>query len=56
MAQQKPILVASNLHKSYPMGRGSVHVLKGIDLEVKEGEIGAVGCGQEHVAAHLGCP
>ncbi|MDZ7337184.1 MAG: ABC transporter ATP-binding protein [candidate division KSB1 bacterium] len=42
MAQQKPVLVASNLHKSYPMGRGSLHVLKGIDLEVMEGEIVAV--------------
>ncbi len=27
-----------NLHKSYPMGKDSLHVLKGLDLEIKEGE------------------
>ena len=27
-----------NLHKSYPIGKDSLHVLKGIDLNIKEGE------------------
>ncbi|MBS3992229.1 MAG: ABC transporter ATP-binding protein [Bacteroidetes bacterium] len=27
-----------NLHKSYPMGKDALHVLKGLDLEIKEGE------------------
>ena len=27
-----------NLHKSYPMGKDSLHVLKGLDLHIKEGE------------------
>ncbi len=27
-----------NLHKSYPMGKESLHVLKGLDLLIKEGE------------------
>lgn len=27
-----------NLHKSYPMGRESLHVLKGLNLHIKEGE------------------
>jgi putative ABC transport system ATP-binding protein len=27
-----------NLHKSYPMGKDSLHVLKGLNLEIKEGE------------------
>ncbi len=27
-----------NLHKSYPIGKDSLHVLKGIDLDIKEGE------------------
>ncbi|MET2985279.1 ABC transporter ATP-binding protein [Aureibaculum conchae] len=27
-----------NLHKSYPMGKESLHVLKGLDLTIKEGE------------------
>jgi len=26
------------LHKSYPIGKGSLHVLKGLDLHIKEGE------------------
>lgn len=26
------------LHKSYPIGKDSIHVLKGIDLHIKEGE------------------
>ncbi len=30
------------LHKSYPMGKSSLHVLKGLDLEVKEGEFIAI--------------
>ncbi|MFQ5864214.1 MAG: ABC transporter ATP-binding protein [bacterium] len=38
----KPILVTRDLHKSYPMGKGRVHVLKGIDLEVNEGQIVAI--------------
>ena len=31
-----------NLHKSYKMGKNSLHVLKGIDFEVKEGELVAI--------------
>ena len=27
-----------DLHKSYPIGKDSLHVLKGIDLHIKEGE------------------
>ncbi|MBE0424002.1 MAG: ABC transporter ATP-binding protein [Lutibacter sp.] len=26
------------LHKSYPIGKGALHVLKGLDLHIKEGE------------------
>lgn len=29
----------NSIHKSYPMGKGSLHVLKGIDLEVQAGEM-----------------
>lgn len=28
----------NNLHKSYPIGKDSLHVLKGIDLHIREGE------------------
>ncbi|MFA5619042.1 MAG: ABC transporter ATP-binding protein [Weeksellaceae bacterium] len=31
-----------NLHKSYKMGKNSLHVLKGIDLDVSEGEFVAI--------------
>jgi len=31
-----------NLHKSYKMGSNSLHVLKGIDFSVKEGELVAI--------------
>ena len=31
-----------NLHKSYKMGKNSLHVLKGLDLEIKEGELVAI--------------
>ena len=31
-----------NLHKSYKMGDSSLHVLKGIDLDIKEGELLAI--------------
>jgi len=29
----------NNIHKSYPMGKSSLHVLKGINLEVQAGEM-----------------
>ena len=32
----------NNLHKSYRMGSNSLRVLKGIDLEIKEGELVAI--------------
>lgn len=38
----KPILVTKDLHKSYPMGTGHIYVLKGIDLEIIEGQIVAI--------------
>ena len=31
-----------NLHKSYKMGNSSLHVLKGINLEIEEGELVAI--------------
>lgn len=36
------MLQISQLHKSYPIGDSSLHVLKGIDLSVKEGEMAAI--------------
>lgn len=36
------MLRISNLHKSYPIGDSSLHVLKGIDLNVEAGEMVAI--------------
>jgi lipoprotein-releasing system ATP-binding protein len=43
VTKSKTILTALNIHKSYPMGKSSeLHVLKGIDLTIREGEILAI--------------
>jgi lipoprotein-releasing system ATP-binding protein len=42
MTAGEPILITKNVHKIYPMGKGHVHVLKGIDLKVDEGQIVAI--------------
>ena len=48
----------SNLHKSYPMGKDFLHVLKGINLEIKEGEfvsiMGSSGSGKSTLLNILG--
>lgn len=36
------MLTINKLHKSYPIGDSSLHVLKGIDLSVEEGEMVAI--------------
>ena len=36
------MLKIHQLHKSYPIGDSSLHVLKGIDLNVEEGEMVAI--------------
>lgn len=48
----------SNIHKSYVMGSNSLHVLKGIDLEIKQGEfvsiMGSSGSGKSTLLNILG--
>ncbi len=48
----------NKLHKSYPMGKTSLHVLKGLDLEVKEGEfisiMGSSGSGKSTLLNIIG--
>jgi lipoprotein-releasing system ATP-binding protein len=39
---QNTLLKTKDLHKSYDMGKTSLHVLKGIDVEVNYGEIVAI--------------
>ena len=44
LINQKTIIMLkiNKLHKSYPIGDSSLHVLKGIDLSVEEGEMVAI--------------
>jgi len=47
-----------NLHKSYPIGKDSLHVLKGLDMHIKEGEfvsiMGSSGSGKSTLLNILG--
>ena len=47
-----------NLHKSYPIGKDSLHVLKGLDLHIREGEfvsiLGSSGSGKSTLLNILG--
>ena len=36
------MLKIEKLHKSYPIGNSSIHVLKGIDFSVEKGEMVAI--------------
>ena len=48
----------TNIHKSYPVGSNSLHVLKGIDLDIAEGEMvsimGSSGSGKSTLLNILG--
>ena len=50
------MLKISNLHKSYPIGDSSLHVLKGINLDIEDGEMvsimGSSGSGEIHIVKH----
>ncbi len=54
----KSILKVSQLHKSYAMGNNSLHVLKGLDIDIKEGEMvsimGSSGSGKSTLLNILG--
>ena len=42
MSENGKILVTKNLHKTYQMGRTSIPVLQGIDLEINQAQIVAI--------------
>ena len=48
----------SSIHKSYPVGKQSLHVLKGIDMHIAEGEfvsiMGSSGSGKSTLLNILG--
>jgi putative ABC transport system ATP-binding protein len=52
------MILLKNIHKSYQMGSNSLHVLKGIDLEIKSGELvsimGSSGSGKSTLLNILG--
>jgi putative ABC transport system ATP-binding protein len=54
----KSILKVNQLHKSYVMGHNSLHVLKGIDMDIKAGEMvsimGSSGSGKSTLLNILG--
>lgn len=58
MAQGKTMIQIKDLHKSYPMGKDFLHVLKGLNLEIKEGEfvsiMGASGSGKSTLLNIIG--
>ncbi|MBN2744283.1 MAG: ABC transporter ATP-binding protein [Marinilabiliaceae bacterium] len=52
------MIQVKNLHKSYDMGQSALHVLKGIDIDIKEGEMvsimGSSGSGKSTLLNILG--
>lgn len=53
------IIEIKQLHKDYPLGNTTVHALRGVDLEVKEGEfmsiVGPSGSGKTTLLNVIGC-
>ncbi len=54
----KRVIRAENLKKSFTTDAGEIHVLRGIDLMIGEGEmvgiVGAFGRGKEHTSPYTG--
>jgi putative ABC transport system ATP-binding protein len=59
VAEGKPVIRLESVHKTYDLGEVQVHALRGISLEVREGEFVAVmgpsGSGKSTVMNILGC-
>ncbi|HEX9793190.1 MAG TPA: ABC transporter ATP-binding protein [Planctomycetota bacterium] len=58
MSEATPMLAAAELHKSYRMGAGKLDVLRGIDIELRSGEVcalmGSSGSGKSTLLHLLG--
>lgn len=59
MKEQKTIIKLRNVWKTYHMGKTEVHALRGINLEIKEGEfisiMGPSGSGKSTMMNMIGC-
>ena len=55
----KTLLQLQNVHKTYRVGEVDVHALRGVDLEVKDGEflaiLGKSGSGKSTLLNSVGC-
>ena len=59
MSLGEPLLVARDLAKTYTMGGQTVHALRGVSLDIAEGDfvaiMGASGSGKSTLMNILGC-